>query len=135
MIEHQSEVKLRSFCKKVSKGHFPDNIKAPVQYDTSVFSRIVYLNQYQLLPVARTAESMNDPFACPISSATIQRAAKFCPDGLIRSEYKIKAALRNSKIMGVDETRVRINGQSFWIHVARTDKSWISAGRQTIDCK
>lgn len=45
VIEHQAEVKLCPLCRKISKGHFPDYIKAPVQYGTSVFSRIVYLNQ------------------------------------------------------------------------------------------
>jgi transposase len=49
VIEHQAEVKLCPFCRKISKGHFPDNLKAPVQYGTSVFSRIVYFNQIILL--------------------------------------------------------------------------------------
>lgn len=121
IIEQQAEVKLCPLCKKVSKGSFPNNIKVPVQYGSSVFSRIVYLNQYQLLPIARTAESMNDLFECPISLATIQRAVKFCSDKLLRSEYRIKTALRNSSVMGVDETCVRLNGKSLYVHVARTD--------------
>ena len=67
VIEHQAEVKCCPLCRKISKGHFPDYLKAPVQYGSSVFSRIVYLNQYQLLPVGRTAETMNDLFECPLS--------------------------------------------------------------------
>lgn len=122
VIEHQTEVKLCPFCRRISKGHFPDNIKAPVQYGTSVFSRIVYLNQYQLLPVARTAESMTDLFECPVSWATIKRAAKFCADKLLRFELKIKSALRNADVMGVDETCININGENQWVHVARTDE-------------
>lgn len=96
-------------------------ISAISQYGNSVFSRIVYLNQYQLLPMARTAETMNDLFECPISWATIKRAAKFCDDKLIRVELKIKANLRNSDVMGVDETRINVNGENYWVHVARTD--------------
>lgn len=72
VIEHRIEIKKCWVCQQVTKGRFPLNIKAPVQYGTSVFSRIVYLNQYQLLPVARTAESMKDLFHCPISLSTIQ---------------------------------------------------------------
>lgn len=121
VIEHQAEVKLCPFCQEISKGHFPEHLKAPVQYGTSVFSRIVYLNQYQLLPVARTAECMNDLFECPISLATIGRAVKFCSDKLIRSEQRIKVALRNSSVLGVDETGIRINGINHWVHVSRTD--------------
>ena len=92
-----------------------------MQYGSSVFSRIVYLNQYQLLPVARTAESMNDLFRCPVSLATIGRAAKVCSHHLFRFEYRLKAALRQSEVMGVDETGININGENNWVHVARTD--------------
>lgn len=122
VIEHQAEVKLCPLCQKISKGHFPDNLKAPVQYGNSVFSRIVYLNQYQLLPIARTAETMNDLFECPLSWATIKRAAKSCADKLIRTELKIKTALRKSEVMGVDETCININGKNNWVHVARTNE-------------
>lgn len=121
IIEHQAEVKLCSLCKRISKGHFPNNIKAPVQYGSSVFSRIVYLNQYQLLPVARTAETMNDLFQCPLSLATIKRATKSCADNLLRFKLKTKAALRNSEVMGVDETCININSENHWVHLARTD--------------
>jgi transposase len=121
VIEHQTEVKLCSMCRRISKGSFPQHLKAPVQYGTSVFSRIVYLNQYQLLPVSRTAETMSDLFECPLSWATIKRATKFCADKLIRAELKIKATLRNSEVLGVDETGINVNGENHWVHVARTD--------------
>lgn len=121
ITEHRAEVKLCPLCRQISKGNFPDHLKAPVQYGSSVFSRIVYLNQYQLLPVARTAESMNDLFRCPISLATIQRAAKVCNQHLSRFEYRLKAALRQSEVMGVDETGININGENNWVHVARTE--------------
>lgn len=121
VTEHQAEVKCCPLCRQISKGHFPDHLKAPVQYGVSVFSRIVYLNQYQLLPVARTAESMNDLFRCPVSLATIQRAARFCGHKIFRFEYRLKAALRQSEVMGVDETGININGENNWVHVARTE--------------
>lgn len=121
VTEHQAEVKLCTYCRKISKGHFPDNLKAPVQYGASVFSRIVYLNQYQLIPVARTAESMNDLFQCPVSLATIVRAAKVCSHQLFRFEYRLKVALRQAEVLGVDETGININGENQWVHVARTN--------------
>ena len=121
VTEHQAEVKCCPLCRKISKGHFPDHLKAPVQYGSSVFSRIVYLNQYQLLPVARTAETMSDLFQCPVSLAIIGRAAKICSHRLFRFEYRLKAALRQSEVMGVDETGININGENHWVHVARTE--------------
>jgi len=92
-----------------------------VQYGVSVFSRVLYLHLYQLLPVARTQEAMRDLFGCHISQASIQRAARLCSSKLIRWEQRIKAAIRNSSVIGADETGIRINGANAWVHVARTD--------------
>jgi transposase len=121
VIEHQVEVKCCPACQKVSKADFPANVKAPVQYGVSVISRLVYLNLYQLLPVARTAETMRDLFSCPVSLATVQRAAHFCSSKLLRCEQRIKAAIRDSAVIGADETGIRINGKLSWVHVARNE--------------
>jgi transposase len=80
----------------------------------------LYLHLYQLLPVARTQEAMRDLFGCANSQASIQRAARLCSDKLIRCEQRIKAAIRDSKVIGADETGIRINGTNAWVHVART---------------
>ena len=96
-----------------------------MQYGTSVLSsvlsRAVYLHLYQLLPVERTQEAMRDLFGCDISQASIQRAARLCSDKLIRCEQRIKAAIRDSAVIGTDETGIRINGTNAWVHVARTE--------------
>lgn len=121
VIEHRLATKICPACGHLSKGQFPANIKAPVQYGTSVLSRVLYLHLYQLLPVARTQEAMRDLFGCDISQASIQRAARFCSDKLIRCEQRIKQAIRESAVIGADETGIRINGANAWVHVARTD--------------
>lgn len=121
IYEHKVEIKHCPECNKTSKAKFPIAVKAPVQYGSSVLSRLVYLHTYQLIPVARTVEIMRDLFNCHISAATVQRAVRFCSDKLIRCEQRIKAAIRDSSVIGVDETGIRINGTNSWVHVARTD--------------
>ena len=75
-----------------------------------MLSRSVYLHLYQLLPINRTSESMRDLFACAIAPTTVQRAARFSSGKLVHTELKIKAALRDFSIMGVDETGLRVAG-------------------------
>ncbi len=104
VIEHRLAAKMCPACGNVSKGQFPLAVKAPVQYGTSILSRALYLHLYQLLPVARTQEAMRDLFGCDISQASIQRAARFCSDKLIRCEQRIKQAIRESEVIGADET-------------------------------
>jgi transposase len=121
VIEHRTPLIACPNCGSVAKGKFPLAVKAPVQYGASVLSRTLYLHLYQLLPVARTQEAMRDLFGCDISQASIQRAARFCSDKLIRCEQRIKQAIRESEVIGADETGTRINGSNAWVHVARTD--------------
>ena len=121
VIEHRLAAQLCSACGNISSGQFPLAVKAPVQYGTSVLSRTLYLHLYQLLPVARTQEAMRDLFGCDISQASIQRAARFCSDKLIRCEQRIKQVIRESEVIGADEIGIRINGANAWVHVARTE--------------
>lgn len=121
VVEHRTLQKICPACESLSNGQFPTSVKAPVQYGASVFSRALYLHLYQLLPIARTQEAMRDLFGCDISQASIQRAARLCSDKLIRCEQRIKAAIRESEVIGADETGIRINGKGAWVHVARTE--------------
>jgi transposase len=121
VTEHRAPAVCCPVCCRTSFGQFPANVKAPVQYGTGVFSRLLYLHLYQLLPVARTAETMRDLFDCPVSPATVQRAAQVCSGKLVRCEQRIKAAIRDSAVIGADETGIRIGGATAWVHVARTD--------------
>lgn len=121
VIKHRNAAKVCPACGNIAKGQFPVAVKAPVQYGASVLSRALYLHLYQLLPVARTQEAMRDLFGCDISQASIQRAARLCSDKLIRCEQRIKQAIRESAVIGADETGIRINGANAWVHVARTD--------------
>ncbi len=121
VIEHRTPQKICPACGSIFKGHFPANIKAPAEYGVSVLSRALYLHLYQLLPVARTQEAMRDLFGCDISQASIQRAARLCSDKLISCEQRIKAAIRESSVIGADETGIRLGGTNAWVHLARTE--------------
>ena len=103
------------------KATFPASVRAPVQYGPGILSRAVYLHLYQLLPIARTSETLRDLFNCRVSLATIQRAARVSSGKLVNSEQRLKAAIRDSAVIGVDETGLRVAGQGGYIHVARTE--------------
>ena len=119
---HQVEARLCPACATMTKAKFPAGVRAPVQYGQGVLSRSVYLHLYQLLPVARTAETMRDLFDCRISAASIQRAARVSSGKLVNTEQRIKAAIRDSSLIGVDETGLRVAGSGGYIHVARTEE-------------
>lgn len=120
VTEHRSAALLCPECGAINRAAFPASVRAPVQYGGGVLSRTAYLHLYQLLPVGRTSETMRDLFGCSLSPATVQRAARVSSAKLVHSELRIKAALRDAPVMGVDETGLRVAGHVGYIHVART---------------
>jgi transposase len=122
VTEHRAEARVCRQCRTTTRAAFPASVRAPVQYGTGVLSRSSYLHLYQLLPVNRTSETMRDLFGCSLSVATVQRAARLSADKLVHAEVRIKAALRESSIIGADETGLRVSGSGGYIHVARTEE-------------
>ena len=120
VTEHRREARRCPACGAATKGQFPQGVLAPTQYGPSVLARSAYLNLYQLLPAARTAEALRDLFGCSPSPAIVQRAGQIISTKLVRTEQRIKAALRDSAVIGADETGLRVAGQGGYVHVART---------------
>jgi transposase len=93
-----------------------------VQYGPGVKARVLYLQQYQLLPYQRTSEAMRDLFGCRISSGTVANIVRECASGLVETELKIKHGLRRSSVIHADETGLRINKRLGYVHVASTPR-------------
>jgi transposase len=121
VTEHRAEARRCPACGLTARAEFPAGVRAPAQYGPGLLARAAYLNLYQLLPVARTAEAMRDLFGCAPSPAIIQRAGRVFSGKLVRCEQRIKAAIRDSSVVGADETGLRVEGRGGWIHAARTD--------------
>lgn len=121
VTEHRRETRRCPACGDKSQAEFPPGLRAPAQYGPGLLARAAYLNLYQLLPVARTSEALRDLFGCALSPATVERAGRLFSGKLVRSEQRLKAALRDAAVVGADETGLRVGGGSGWIHVARTE--------------
>lgn len=122
VTEHRTEARPCQQCGTLTRSTFPASMRAPAQYGSGVLSRSCYLHLYQLLPVARTSETMRDLFGCMLSPATVLRIGRLSARRLIHAELRIKAALRDSSLIGVDETGLRVAGRGGYIHVARTEQ-------------
>lgn len=121
VTEHRRETRRCPACGTNASGKFPAGLRAPVQYGPRLLARAAYLNLYQLLPVARTSEALRDLSGCHLSPATVARAGRFTSGKLVGGEQRLKAAIRDSRVVGAEETGLRVAGGNGFIHVARTD--------------
>jgi transposase len=120
VIEHQAQTKCCPACGTATSGAFPPEVTAPVHYGPGVATLAVYLNQEQLLPVARTAQVLAEVFDCPVAEGTVERAVADCHERLAVAEAAIKQGVTMAAVAHFDETGVNLSGTTAWLHVAST---------------
>jgi len=109
-------------CGKVHKAEFPAGVTQPVQYGENMMALANYLTQYQLLPLARTVEAIKDITGQHISEGTLVNAAKTLSNQVESTVEAIKEQIISSNVVHFDETGMRCEGKTKWMHVACTDK-------------
>jgi transposase len=138
VTEHRLAVLRCPACGRTTSGEFAGAVRSGVQYGAGVKARVLYLQQYQLLPYQRTSEAMRDLFGCRLSAGTVANIVRECSEGLVKTELKIKRGLRPSPVIHADETGLRVNKRLAYVHVASND--WLThyaaaahRGRTAID--
>jgi transposase len=120
VTEHRLALLRCGQCGQTTQGEFSGAVRSGVQYGSGVKARVLYLQQYQLLPYQRTSEAMRDLFGCRLSAGTVANIVSECADALVETELKIKQKLRRSSVIHSDETGLRINKGLRYVHVAST---------------
>jgi transposase len=86
VTEHRLALLRCSQCGQTTRGEFTGSVRSGVQYGPGVKARVLYLQQYQLLPYQRTSEAMRDLFGCQLSPGTIANIIRECAAGLVETE-------------------------------------------------
>jgi transposase/uncharacterized coiled-coil protein SlyX len=120
VTEHQVGTKQCPRCGCATRGAFPAWVTQPVQYGPRLLSLLVYLVVFQMLPWQRTRELLADLYGVQIGGGTLATAVERCFQGLASTAARIREALRQAKVVGFDETGVRIDGKLHWWHTAST---------------
>jgi len=121
ITEHRIEIKACPCCGNVSKGSFPENIKAPVQYGEHVQALATYFKNRHLIPAERVCEIFEDVFGISLSPGTCSKIDKKLFTKLESFEGNLKAYLIASKVLHFDETGMRCQKKLHWIHVASSE--------------
>lgn len=87
-----------------------------VQYGEGLKSLLVYFNQYQFIPTERIQEMMKDIFGLSISDGLIFSSTEKCFHNLADTTEVIKQRLIASGVIHNDETGVRSEGKTQWVH-------------------
>lgn len=107
-------------CKTVA--NFPKKVNAPISYGTTIEALIAYFHARQYLPFARMQEVFNDVFNIDISEGGIHYLLNRFADKTTPVYQLIKQRVTHSKVIGADETGVKVNGNKQWFWTWQTPK-------------
>jgi transposase len=120
VTEHQAEIKVCERCGERVKGKFPEDVTQPVQYGPRLKAQAVYLNNYQLLPLARICELFEDFYQHRPSEAFILEANEALIEQALPTLESIRQYLIEASTAHFDESGMRVEGELHWVHVAST---------------
>ena len=106
----------RNSSGRIVTAEVPEGVSAPVQYGKRFQSWLVYLNDYQLVPLNRIRQMCADLYGYSVSEDTILKARQQCYEQLDGFEKQIKEKLGNCAIVHADETGLKINSKNHWLH-------------------
>ena len=125
-VAHQ-QMRSSCTCGAIHLGVWPEGVNAPAQYGPSVKAMAVHLNQYHLVPLARTACLMQDFYGANLSQASVQSFAQQAALALRCTVAAIGQAVQSSAVVHADETGIRITGKLHWLHCAVTPTlTWLA---------
>ncbi len=120
VTEHQVEVKQCPHCGEISQGEFPREVSQETQYGPRVRSQMAYFNNYQLVPLERTAEIIADLYQQEVSEGAVLAAVKEVARRVTPVNEKIKVYLiETDEAVHFDESGMREGGLK-WLHSAST---------------
>ena len=96
---------------------FPSQVAAPVQYGRSIMGLVAYFSVYQYVPFRRLKQLFGEVFQLPIGEGTL---VNLLEKAAVKSESfydRIKEEIKQSKVVGSDETGAKVNGEKWWIWV------------------
>ena len=120
VTEHRAEIKDCPRCGEETEGEFPEGVSQETQYGPRVRAQMVYFNNYQFVPLERTAEIIKDLYQQPISEGVVVAAVKEVARRVTPMVEKVKEHLTyTEEAVHFDESGMRESGLK-WLHSAST---------------
>lgn len=123
VTQHETEVKSCRNCGKHVESAFPEDVQYHVQYGSNVQTMVMYMMHYQLVPFVRTKEFFQHFFNLSISEGTIWNMSQKFGTYLVKTfEPQAREKLRKAPVIHFDETGLRSEGKTQWLHTLSTDE-------------
>ncbi|MBI9030680.1 IS66 family transposase [bacterium] len=120
--QYEAEKKHCPNCKKTRTAAFPQNVKARIQYGETVRAMTVYLTEDNMISYNRVQRFFEDVAGLGISQSTLVNINRELSEQLEEALAEIKKRIKESPVVGFDETGMRKKLKIEWLHTAATEK-------------
>lgn len=120
VTEHKVEQKECPHCHVIQEAPFPSTVSRPVQYGPNIKRLVPYLTHYQCLSLKRTKEFFQDCFGHSISEGTLVNHTHAFSSQLQPFLQEVKEKILQSPVVHFDETGMRVEKKTQWLHTAST---------------
>jgi transposase len=120
VIEHRLQ-SVRCRCGKMHAGRYPEAVTQAVQYGPAIKATLVYLTQYQHVPMKRCTGAMQDLFGVHISPASVHAAIAQAHVAVTPIVQELGESMLKSEVICLDETSLRVGKKLHWMHSVSTD--------------
>ncbi|WP_181776723.1 IS66 family transposase [Amycolatopsis pittospori] len=120
VTEHRLHRRRCTGCRQVTTAIGPREATAPVCYGPNVTALATYLLTYQHIPVSRTAQLLGDLMGLPVSTGWVAGVLTPVAAELAGFERQVADALRAAPVAHFDETGIRVEAKTWWLHTACT---------------
>jgi transposase len=107
-------------CGCITVPDFPQGVNSPISYGENIEALVAYFHARQYLPFARMKETLNDAFGIPISEGGIHCLLQRFAQKTTPVYQIIKERVQQSKVIGADETGIKVNGNKHWFWTWQT---------------
>lgn len=120
VVEHRLQ-SVRCRCGRLHAGRYPEGVTQAVQYGPVIKAALVYLTQYQHLPMKRCTDAMQDLFGVHLSPASVHAAIAQAHATVTPFVQALGESMLHGPVVHFDETGMRVGKKLHWMHSASTD--------------
>lgn len=107
-------------CGHCNQAEFPAGARGPVNYGNMIRGLVANLSVRQYMPYKRTVEFLNDIFGISMSEGTLKNLLEQFTDRAQKTYLDIHQQVYEARVVGADETSVKVNGIKEWFHTYQT---------------
>jgi transposase len=138
--DHVREAVQCPMCQHTTRGRFPADVGAPVQYGPHLRALATYLHHVHLLPYERACQALEALCGARISERTLECWEQEAAHTVRPQVQRIADYAQASRHGHGDETGYRLNGRLHWLHTFST--RWLTflfphakRGREALDAQ